>query len=107
MYLKNIFNQFIKLVLIKPPTPAIFSHSITLSMETNQEIVGKQNEALVLSGKHCAWGHLIEEMSPYVGEALSKAFPDVQLKSPNKGVQQPFSGRNMPPSMLISMHTLP
>jgi hypothetical protein len=76
-------------------------------MEKNQEIVGKQNEALVLSGKHCAWGHLIEEMSPYVGEALSKAFPDVQLKSSNKGVQQPFSGRNIPPAMLISMPTLP
>ena len=76
-------------------------------MEINQEIVEKQNEALVLSGKHCAWGHLIEEMSPYVGEALSKAFPDARLKSPNKGVQQPFSARNMPPAMLISMLTLP
>ena len=72
-------------------------------MEERQEIE-KQNKALVLSGKHCAWGHLIEEMSPYVGDALSKAYPGVQLKIPNKGTtQQPFSGRNMPPAMLLSM----
>ena len=68
-------------------------------MENDQENRTEKNksEILVLSGKHCAWGHLIEEMSPNVGEALSKAYPGVQLKSssPNKGLQ-PFAGRQIP-----------